>query len=214
MKQYPTIPESFMGAGLYPPTYEVQRHLVDFLRWRFSKLPVGAYHWNPENAESPDQSGSEVFITTENPISVAKVGARPAITLSRGPAQAQGYGLGNVLTVDLASGKQGKLDLLPSTVLVNVVSQVAVEAERLAFFCFQQIFAMREAVVRSLPCLLSIGSNMSLSPPMGAGTLIDPVGGTPKWHVVSVNVPVFLQVATSAEPLNRGVITGVSVKTT
>lgn len=211
---YPTIPESYLGPGAYPPTFEVQRHLVSFLRWQFSKLPPGAYHWDDTNAESPDQSGSEVFITTESPLGVEKVGKRPAIQVSRAAAQAQGYGFANNLYTDPATGKATRLDLLPTHLMVNVLSTVPVEAERIAFFCFERIFALREAIVASLPCLLSIGANIGIPPPMPAGSLIDQAAGTAKWYVVQLSVPTFIQYANTAEPLNKRILGNIATRTT
>jgi hypothetical protein len=208
---YPTTPESFLGQGQFPPQYEVVRHLVSFLRWRFSKLPTGAYHWADDEAGAADEKHSEVFIAAENPIPLVKAGQRPAISVRRGPLVTQGNGLGNLLHVDAPTGRQIRMDLMPTNLIVAVISRVDIEAERLGFFCFEQIFAMREQLVASLPCLLNIGGNMVLNPPGPAGTLIDPVSSEAKWMAVELVVPTFLQHATTITPLNKSFLTGIGV---
>lgn len=187
-----------------PPTVRVVRHLISFLKWRFSLLPVGSYHYDPDSDTSPDQKGSEIFIGGDTPMKTAMAGARPAITVLRSQLAFQGIGIGDRLSADLRTGGRSYMDLMPTTIVVNVLSRVDVVAERLAFFVQEQIFTMREELVKSEPCILYMGARTGMSPPSPAGTLVD----TPQsdWVCVALGLPTFLQHSTSKTPLNKTIV--------
>lgn len=203
----PTTPEGYLSGAAYPPTFQVVRHVIDFLKWRFSLLPAGAYRWDPESDGSPEQSGSEIFISADTPIMPEKVGQRPAITVLRSTAAFQGVGIGDVAFNDLATGAVVRMDIIPTTVMVNVLSRLPVEAEKLGWFVLEQIWAFRDAIIRSEPSILYTGNRPSLSPPSPAGSLVAPSTDV-EWSVVVVSFPTFLQHATTTLPLNKRIVKG------
>jgi hypothetical protein len=206
-----TTPEApTVGRDLYPPTYQVIRTFVSFLKWRFSKLPPGAYQWKPETESSPDQAGSEVFISADTPIKPQQVGARPAVTVLRSVATFQGVGIGDWAYTDLQTGAMVKMDLIPTNVMINVLSKLPVEADRLAWFCAEQIWTMREEIVKSDPTILYTGARPSISAPTAAGQLVDSTDF--EWCVVVVSFPCYLQHSTSKLPLNKTILK--DIKTT
>jgi hypothetical protein len=196
----------------YPPTVRVVRHLVSFLQWRFSLLPVGAYHWAPEDEASAEGTRSEVYISGDTPLPARAVGDRPAITVLRSQLAFQGVGIGDVVHHDWRTGGKNYLDLLPTTLCINVLSRLAFVAERLAWFVHEQIFTLREELVRTESCLLSIGSRVSLAPPSPAGAMIDSVESD--WMVVSLYLPAYLQHSASAVPINVPVLDKLEVNST
>jgi hypothetical protein len=210
----PSSPEFAMQQnvmGQYPPTLRAVRHLTSFLQWRFSLLPAGAYHWQPEDAENPDQSGSEIFIGGDTPLPSRTIGDRPAITVLRSQLAFQGVGIGDVAFHNLRTGGKVYMDLLPTTLCINVLSRLAFVAERLAFFVQDQIFTLREEIVRSEKCILSIGARTTMGAPSPAGALVDEAGSD--WIVVPLFLPTYLQHHTAFTPINVPVIKKISTST-
>ena len=207
MAATPTATEVFPGM---PPTFEVIEHLTSFLQWRFSCLPAGAYQWRPEGQDLTGMGQSEIFIGGDTPIDPVVVGQRPAITLLRASSGFQGVGLNDRAYINLMTGEWTQLDLIPTTVMINVLSQNDIEAERIAWFALEQIRGFREPIVKTLKSLCYLGQRPTMSAPSPAGSL---VGGSAEaeWTVVVISMPVFLQHATTVLPLNRKVIWGMQV---
>jgi hypothetical protein len=190
--------------AFYPPAVKAVRHIISFLKWRFSLLPLNSYRWDPATDITPDQKGSEIFIGADTPLQTAQVGKRPAITVLRSQMAYQGVGIGDKSYVDLRTGARSYLDLVPTTIGINVLSRVDVVAERLAGFVQSQIFALREEIVKTEPCILNIGARAGISPPTPAGTLVD----TPNsdWRCVAMAYPTFLQDSITKTPLNKTIV--------
>jgi hypothetical protein len=184
----------------YPPTVRVVHHLVSFLQWRFSLAPVGAYHWAPEDADSPEGIRSEIYIAGDTPLPARAVGERPAITILRSQLAFQGVGMGDLVDHNLRTGGKAYMDLLPTTICINVLSRLGFVAERLAWFVQDQIFTLRDEIVRTEKCILSLGARTTMSPPSPAGALIDSVESD--WIAVSLFLPTYLQHRTSHVPIN------------
>lgn len=206
----PTAPE--YSLPLSPPMAAV-RHITDFVKWSFSKLPRGGYHWDADTESSPEQSGSEVHISADTPIDVEKVGARPAITVTRGQAVFQGVGLGDLAYHDLATGTKVQMDLMPTTILVNCLSRIDIEADGLAWFVAEQIRGFRDAIIKLENKILYIGAHVGISAPSPAGSLVA-AGPDQGWCVVVVSFPAFLQHATTTMPLNKRILNGFSMRMT
>jgi len=212
----PTTPEGLGGRDqTFPPTFQMSRHILSFLKWRFSSLPPGSYQWKPETEDSPDQTGSEIFIAADTPIRPEVVGQRPALTVLRSHAAFQGSGIGDMAHVDLATGATTKMDIIPTNLMVNVLSRLPVEAERLAWFCAEQIWSYREAIIKSEPnkIFLYLGQRPSISPPSPAGSLVGDATDF-EWCVVVVAFPVYLQHHTTLTPMNRPVVKSVNLTAT
>lgn len=205
----PTTPESVF-TGNYSPLFQVQRHLLSFLKWRFSLLPQGSYRWAPESESSPEQKESEIFLSADTPIRPSVVGKRPAITVTRSQAAFSGIGLGDLAFVDLATGAKARMDMIPTHLMVNVLSRLPVEAENLAWFVATQIFSFREEIVKEEPSLLYLGARPMLSPPSPAGSLVGDSTDF-EWCVVVVSMPAFLHHAMHVLPLNKPIIREIDV---
>lgn len=193
----------------YPPTIRACRHLIDFLQWRFSLLPAGAYHWSPDDPDSTEGTRSEIYIAGDTPLPTQAVGERPAITVLRSQLAFQGVGIGDVAFHDLRSGAKAYMDLLPTTLCINVLSRLAFVAERLAFFVQDQIFTLREEIIRTEPCILSLGQRTTMAPPSPAGSLVDSVESD--WINVALFVPLYLQHTTSFIPINVPILEKIDV---
>lgn len=198
--------EDVVGGALFPEVVAAQRHLVDFLQWRFSRHPAGAYHFDCNS-----ETDTEIVISMDTPIDPVKVGARPAITVLRAHAGYQGVGLGDQAFVDFKTGAKVYMDLLPTTLMVNVLSKLPIEADRLAAYCAKQIRGCRDAIVATLPELLYLGQRVGISPPSPAGSLV--AGDSPdyEWTVCVVSIPTFLQTVQTHLPLNKPILQSVRV---
>lgn len=205
----PTTPEGYLSGQHFPPTFELVRHIISFLKWRFSTLPAGAYQWKPEAENSPDQAGAEIFISADTPIKTQVVGKRPAVTVLRSAASFQGVGIGDLAYVDLRTGAQVRMDLIPTNLMINVLSRMPIEAETLAWFIQEQIFTFREEIVKSMPQLLYTGAKATISAPTPAGALVDSTDF--EWCAVVVSYPAYLQHGTTKLPLNKKILSGVGI---
>jgi hypothetical protein len=186
--------------AFYPPSVRAVRHLISFLQWRFSLLPRGAYHWMPEDEDSPDGVSSEIYIAGDTPLPARAVGERPAITVLRSQIAFQGTGIGDVRDHQWQTGGKIYTDLLPTTLVVNVVSRLPMVADRLAWFVHEQIFTLREQILRSEKCIVAMGSRATVTAPSPAGALIDSTESD--WIAVSIYLPTYLQQVSSSLPIN------------
>ncbi len=210
----PQTPEGQSGDEGSSPLVRFQRVVASFVRGLFAQLPVGAYHWDPETSENPLQEGSEIWIGTETPIDPEIVGMRPAVTIGRGPAAFHGVGLGDQAYVDRATGAHVKMDMLPTTLNLNVLSRVPIEAEELAWFIARHIWNLRNELLRGNTFILYTGQRPALSPPSPAGSLVGGPETEHNWVAVAVNMPVYLQHMEVAMPLNQPVLREVAVVAT
>jgi hypothetical protein len=194
----------------YPPTVRVVRHLLSFLQWRFSLLPRGAYHWEPEGEDSPDGQESEIYIAGDTPLPARAVGERPAVTVLRSQLAFQGIGIGDMAHHDLSTGGKSYSDLLPTTLAVNVLSRLPMVAERLAWFVQEQIFTLREDIIREEKCIIWMGQRTTITPPSPAGALVD--SQESDWIAVAIYLPMFLQHRTSFTPINVPAVEKIDVR--
>jgi hypothetical protein len=209
--QTPTTPEGpLVGAGQYAPFFEVVRHVISFLKWRFSKLPEGSYRYDADS-EGPEQKNSEIFISADTPYRPESTGKRPAITVLRSQVVAAGLGLGDRAFIDWATGAKVRMDMYPTNIMINVLSTEPVEAEGLAHFVMQQISAFRDEIcAASNGLILYMGGRPMISPPSPAGSLVD--SSEIDWVTVVLSYPCYIHgQSTTMLPLNKPVIKGIDV---
>jgi hypothetical protein len=204
----PTTPEGQPGDDGTSPLILIQRAFVTFIRGLFAQVPVGGpYHWEePTPDHALDQEGSTIWIGTDTPIDPELVGLRPAITVSRGPAAFHGLGLGDRAFIDWKTGAVSKMDMLPTTVGINVLSRVPFEAEQLAWFVARHIWNLRDELLRGNTYALYAGNRPSLSPPSPAGSLVAGPDTEHNWVCVNINFPVYLQHLEVSMPLNKPIL--------
>lgn len=209
-----TTPEGQPSDAGSSPLVRFQRVIVGFIRGLFAQCPAGSYHWEPTNGAAQDQEGSEIWIGTETPINPEITAKRPAVVVGRGPAAFHGVGLGDTAYIDTRTGGHVKMDMIPTTLNVNVVSRIPMEAEELAWFIARHMWVLRNEILRDNPFILYTGQRPSLSPPSAAGSLVGGPDTESDWIVVTVSMPVYLQHMEVAIPLNKKVLQGISVATT
>lgn len=209
----PTTPEGpLVGRGVFAPSFEVIRHVISFLKWRFSKLPQGAYRYDAD-AEGPEQKNSEIYIGADTPYRPESMGKRPAITVLRSQLVGAGVGLGDLAFVDLATGAKVRMDMYPTNIMINVLSTEPVEAEGIAWFILREISAFRDEICKeSKGLILYMGTRPMVSPPSPAGSLVD--SPEMEWTAVVLSYPCYIQEQVTMLPLNRPIVQGIDVNAT
>lgn len=212
----PITPEGQPDDSGTSPLIMIQTVFVSFIRGLFAQIPIGGpYHWEtPSEDHSLDQEGSSIWIGTDTPVSPEIVGMRPAITISRGAAAFHGLGLGDRAFIDWQTGGVSKMDMLPTTISINVLSRMPFEAEQLAWFVGKHIWNLRDELLRGNVFALYLGNRPSFSPPTPAGSLIAGPETEHNWSCVNISFPVYLQHMEVAVPLNRPVLGEVIVVAT
>ena len=191
------------------PLTQCVRTYVSFLKGLFAQLPQGCYRWDPATENSPDQKGSEIFITSDTPVKVDEyVGKRPAIAIVRGPATFQGIGIGDVAHSDLATGGRSRMDIIPTTIFVNVLSRVPLEAENLCWWAGSHIWQLRELLIKGESGMLDTGRRPNYAPTSPAGSLVAP-DTEHNWVVSVASFPTYLQHGMHSLPLHSGPGTGI-----
>lgn len=202
-----TAPEHRAPEGWEGAPSRLVRHVLAFIKDVFSYCPAGAYQWKPETEASPDQTGSEIFIAADTPLKVEVVGQRPAVTVMRSTASYRGVGIGDQAFVDISTGAQAKMDIVPTNIVVHVLSRFPLETEHLSGFLNAHIWGLRGQLIRSMPGLLYMGQRPSIGAPSPAGALIR--GDTEhNWCVVTMTYPAYLQEVVHTYPLNNPILKG------
>jgi hypothetical protein len=189
---------STYGAPHPDTKWDVTRHLVEFLQWRFSLAPQGLFRW------MDDETDTEVSISGDYAIDPEKIGHRPAITVTKGPIGFAGLSLGDVAFVDLKTGAMAYMDVSSTTVMINILSRIDIEASGLAEVVGAEIRANRRVIAKvSRGKILNIGQRIMIGAPSPPGALLS--GDSPDGYAFActVSVPVFLQGVDSAFPLNQ-----------
>lgn len=203
---YAQTPEGQPSGQTSSPLVKLQRVFTDFIKGLFAQLPRGSYHWEESSGTAQDQEGSDIWIGTETPIDPEITGIRPSIVVGRGAAAFHGIGLGDMAYIDQRTGGSVKMDMIPTTLTINVLSRVKFEAEELAWFVAVHIWTLRSDILKGNDFMLYTGQRPSLSAPSPAGSLVSGPQSDSDWVAVTISIPVYLQHMTVAIPLNKKVL--------
>jgi hypothetical protein len=180
----------------------VRSLFVGFYQGLFSAAEVGMYHWN-ENDEL-----SEIYITDESPVKDTNIGQRPAISFTRGPVQFYSLGLDDMLETDLRTGSKTKSVLIPGTMTINCSSRAALESERIAFICAEQLWLHRELLMKA--GFFEIGRGAQVSSPSPAGSIVQADSGD-EWYVTSVPCPFQFYRTSMVTPLGAKILRDITL---
>lgn len=166
------------------------RFLMDF----FHGMPAnsGLFHYEPESGDAgevkaSDEISTELIIGVAGAVNTSTVEKRPAIVISRGPF---GYGdtsLDALKSVDSRTGKRTHTDLLSGTFVINCISRIGEEAEKLAMLVAKGIRTYRIPLQQA--GFFNIGIRVQIGAESVANTLL---GGDSDedFIVVPVSFPV------------------------
>lgn len=186
----------------YSPLEHVRSLFVGFFQGLFYAAPQGAYHWDTTD------SMSEIYISDENVVHAEVIGQRPAITCTRGPIQFYSLGLDDMLSYDFRTGTKKKSVLVPGTMTVNCSSRVAIECERIAWICAEQLWLHRELLMQA--GFFEIGRQPAIGSPSPAGSIVAGDSGD-EWYVTSVTCPFQFYRTSQFSPLGKEVVRNVGL---
>jgi hypothetical protein len=102
--------------------------------------------------------------------------------------------------IDHRTGGIVRMDILPVTVTINVLSRIPLEAEGLAWFAAKHIWIMREEIMKNEEGIMFLGNRLSVTPPTPAGSLVGP-DTEHNWVVCSTSIPAYLQTSMTKIPM-------------
>lgn len=209
----PTGPVLAEGLG-EDPLGQYTRIFARFLQLVFASFEQGQYRW------MEDMTLTDIVIQGEGTIGREVVEKRPAIIVSRGPVQATNISLDQFagplhdpktgkLTPnwDLLSGRKRFSDLYSGLVSFNCLSQVGLEAQRIAWTCLYATRTLKRALMRA--GMHRVGEDMSVGAESPPGSIVQPDGG--EILMVSVSVPFLFQQTWTTEPNDKTLLTRVGL---
>lgn len=183
------------------PLEHIRVLYVQFLQGLFWAAPAGHYHWAPDET-------TEIYISDENPLKADIIGQRPAIAVSRGPAQFHSLGLDDMDDYNFQSGAKKKSVLVPGTMTLHCVSRVDLECDRIAWVVAEQLWANRELLLRL--GFFEVGRQPMIGAPSPAGSIVQADQGE-EWYVTSVTCPWQFNRTTEVTPLGSEILQGIDV---
>lgn len=184
----------------YTPLRHVRTLFVRFVQGLFSAAPPGSYHWDP------DDSKTELLVSSEGRLDPEVVGQRPAVSMTRGPVQFYSLGLDDMHSYDVQTGRKEKVILVPGTMVLNCISRVALECEDLAWIIGEHLWLLRHLMMRA--GFFDIGQRIQVGSPSAAGSIITNDSGD-EFTVVPVSVPFQFPRKSSYAPLGQSVVTNI-----
>lgn len=197
-----TNPGYRQSSFQYTPLEHVRTLYIRFTQGLFHALPPGFYHWE----ENPGDT--QISITDENPIKTEEVGARPAVSFTRGPVQFYSLGLGDLMDYNFQTGKETKSALIPGTMHINCCSRVDIEADNIAWFIAEQLWLHRAMLMAA--GFFEIGRQPVIGACSRAGSIV--VGDSAdEWFCTTVACPFQFYRTSQTTPLNTSIAKNIAM---
>ncbi len=165
--------------------------LLRYLQDLFYQAPAGqdCFHLEPGDTDyGIDEKESELIVTDQATVNTDTLEKRPAIILSRGPFAYGNISVGNLQGLTFTTGQKKQTDLVTGSFVLNCISSVGIEAERLANIVARGLRAHR--VLLQKAGFFNIGDRVQVGQETSPNSLVS--GGSAEDFV---NVPVILPVA-------------------
>jgi hypothetical protein len=164
--------------------------LLKFLQEFFANQAEGCFHYAPGDDWETAEVETEIIISDAGSINTATVEKRPAIIISRGPFAYANLGIDNFLVESEVTGERTHTDLLSGSFIVNCVSRVGLESEKIALLVAKALKIYRRILHSS--GFFQIGQQIRIGIETPANSL---VGGDSDEDFITVPVtfPVFYQ---------------------
>ena len=192
------------GSFTNTPIEALRNLFVGFCQGLFNAAPPGSYHWDEDDAVT------EIIIQDEAVVKEEVLHKRPCITLTRGQMQAYGFGLDDMVSYDVNTGKKTKSCLNPGVMVINCCSRVSLEAENIAWVVYEHVWVLRDMLIQS-GRLFDVGRGNTLGSPSPAGSIVSGDSGD-EWIVVPVSVPFQFHRMTSVTPLNKQIVNSIQTR--
>lgn len=204
------------GFGEDPLTH-FARIFVRFLQLTFQSFEKGAYRWEP------DDKSTDIIISDQATVKREVIEKRPAILVSRGPAAFSNIALDQFAGPLLVKGTDGKTtftpnednsigakrhtDLISSTMTFNCLSSEGLEAQRLAWIAMYATRTLKKALLSA--GLHRVGEELQVGSETSPGSIVQPDSN--EIVMVPVQVPFYFQDTWTIAPLNKSLLTEVSL---
>ena len=203
MTESPKVPASeplYPGSFKYTPLEWLRNVYVGFCQGLFNEAPPGSYHWDE------DDDTTEIIIQDESPIEEEVMNKRPLVVISRGPIQAYGLGMDDMLQYSPDISRKTKSILVPGTITINACSRVSMEAENIAWVIFEHIWLLRDLIIQA--GVFDTGRNCTLGAPSPAGAIITNDSGD-EWVAVPITVPFQFVRTSEFTPLGKQIVNNI-----
>lgn len=199
----PSKPTRVNPRGLYPqssfkdePLTQLRVLYNAFVTGLFAAAEKGDYHWSAGD-------DSEIWITDDHPIRAESIGARPAVSFTRGAVQFYSLGNDDMLEYKMTTGSKTKAVLIPGVMSINCSSRNDLESERIAWRIAEHLWLLREKLM-GYDLFFEIGRQPQISPPSPAEGIV--VGdGADEWFATTVSSPFQFPRKSKFTPLNQHV---------
>lgn len=207
----PTKPTRVNPHGQFPqnsfqhePLMQLRILYAAFVQGLFAASPPGSYHW------SSDNDRTEIFVTGENVINGDHVGARPAISFTRGPVQFYSLGMDDMLRYQFTTGQKTKSVLIPGVMSINCCSRNSLESESIAWVVAEHLWLLREQLIGS-DMFFEVGRQPQVSSPSPAEGLVTNDSGE-EWYATVVSSPFQFPRLSQYTPLNQRVVQSIELQ--
>lgn len=207
----PTKPTRVNPHGQFPqssfkddPLTQLRMLYVAFVQGLFAAAPPGNYHWSSDNERT------EIYIVGEGAINSDTIGARPAISFTRGPVQFYSLGQDDMLSFQFDTGQKTKGVLIPGVMSINCVSRNTLECDKIAFVVAEHIWLLRERLIGS-DLFFEIGRQPQISSPSPAEGIVagDNAEG---WYATVVSSPFQFPRMSQYTPLNQAIVQSIELQ--
>mgnify|MGYP000942948664 CR=1 FL=1 len=192
----PEIPNSFK----YTPLEQLRAVFVGFVQGLFNSAPNGCYHWEP------DENDTEIVIQDEGVLRSETVAKRPGVSIVRGPLQFSTLSLDDMEKYDMDIGRKTKSVIVSGTMVINCVSRVSLESEKIAWIVAEHIWLLRDYLLRA--GLFDTGRGAQLGAPSPAGSIVADDKGD-EFVVTPVAMPLQFVRRSSFMPLNQNIVNNI-----
>lgn len=173
--------------------------LIRFLQDVFFQMPRGekTFHFEP-GAEpgSTDEEATEIIISDAGSLNTDSVENRPAIIISRGPFAYGNTSLDHLLSIEGQTGIRTHTDLLTGSFVINCISRIGLEAEKIALIVAKALRIYRRELQKA--GFFYIGHIVQVGQESPAGALVS--GDSEEDFInVPVTFPVYYQESWTVE---------------
>lgn len=218
----PSIPQGSPQAQGFneDPLTHFSRVFVRFLQLVFATFPKGQYNWDK------DEKLSDITISDQSTIKKEVVERRPAIIVSRGPASFGNTSMDQLAgpllekqkdgttqftpNISRTTGGRRSTDLIASTMTYNCLSREGIEAQRIAWIAAYSTRVLKRALLAA--GLHRVGEDVSVGSESAPGTIVQPDSN--EIVMVSVSAPFYFQDTWTTSPLDKTLLTKVSLALT
>jgi hypothetical protein len=191
--------DAFTSAGVPPlqgfgedPLLYFTKVFVAFLQHVFGSFEKGSYQWRP------DLESTDIVISDQSVIASDVVEKRPQIVCMRGPSSWSNVAMDQFKAFDFQNGAKTHTDLVAATMVYNCISQVGLEAQRLAWISGYATRALKLSLLKA--GMHRVGENVDFGPEQDASSLVP---DSKHLKLVPVSVPFFFQDTYTISPVDN-----------